>query len=89
MGFALKRAQEGKNYKNTKRLKGIKAIEIIERDKSETYRAVYTTEMKNIICVLHVFQKKSKRGIKTPIQEINLIKQRLKEIKKLKQVGKR
>lgn len=87
--FALNRAQEGKKYDHAKRLKGIKAIEIIERDKSGTYRAVYTTEIKNTIYVLHVFQKKSKKGIKTPIQEINLIKQRLKEVKKLKQVGKK
>jgi len=81
IGFALRRAQEGKKYNNAKRLKGIKATEIIERDRSGTYRAVYTTEIKNIVYVLHAFQKKSKRGIKTPIQEINLIKQRLKEVK--------
>ncbi len=82
IGFALERAREGKKYNNAKKLKGIKATEIIERDRSGTYRAVYTTEIKNIVYVLHAFQKKSKTGIKTPIQEINLIKQRLKEIKK-------
>jgi len=83
IGFALERAREGKKHNNAKKLKGIRATEIIERDKSGTYRAVYTTEIKNVIYVLHVFQKKSKRGIKTPLQEINLIKQRLKEVKKL------
>lgn len=30
-----------------------------------------------IIIVLHCFQKKSKKGIKTPKQDIDLIKQRL------------
>ena len=32
-----------------------------------------------IIYVLHCFQKKSKHGIETPKQEIELIKKRLKE----------
>ncbi len=82
--FSLSRVQEGKKYNNTKKLKGIKATEIREKDRSGAYRAVYTTEIKNVIYILHVFQKKSKKGIKTPLQEINLIKQRLKEVRNLK-----
>jgi phage-related protein len=39
---------------------------------------VYTVEFKDAIAVLHVFQKKSKSGIATPKQEIDLILQRLK-----------
>jgi phage-related protein len=31
--------------------------------------------------VLHVFQKKSKQGIKTPKEEINIIENRLKQLK--------
>jgi len=82
IGFALLKAQRGEKYINTKPLKGINAMEIVERSKNGTYRVVYTTEIKNVIYVLHAFQKKSKRGIKTPTQEINLVKQRLKEVKK-------
>lgn len=59
-------------------------MEIIDYDRSGTYRLVYTTEVKNFIYVLHAFQKKSKTGIATPLPEINLIKQRLKEIRTLK-----
>jgi len=55
-----------------------------EAGRSGAFRLVYTTEIKDIIYVLHVFQKKSKKGIATPLQEINLIKQRLKEVKALK-----
>jgi phage-related protein len=39
--------------------------------------------MKEFLFVLHAFQKKSKSGITTPKQEIELIKNRLKEAKAL------
>jgi phage-related protein len=35
------------------------------------------------ICVLHVFQKKSKRGRETPLRDIDLIKERLKRAEQL------
>ena len=53
-------------------------LEIVEIDIEGTYRAVYTLSFKEVIVVLHVFKKKSKEGIKTPKQEIDLIKSRLK-----------
>lgn len=40
---------------------------------------VYTVEMSEFIFVFHAFQKKSKSGIATPKQDIDLIKRRLKE----------
>lgn len=54
-------------------------IELRENDRSGTYRVVYTVEMAEFIFVLHAFQKKSKSGIATPKQEIDLVKRRLKE----------
>ncbi len=54
-------------------------MEIVERDRSGTYRAVYTAQLGDAIYVLHVFQKKSKRGIATPKQDIDLIRRRLAE----------
>jgi phage-related protein len=44
----------------------------------DTYRAVYTVRFTGAIYVLHAFQKKSKRGIKTPQRELDLIGERLK-----------
>ena len=44
-----------------------------------TYRSVYTGKLKGAVYVLHVFQKKSKRGIATPQSELALIRQRLKD----------
>jgi phage-related protein len=41
-------------------------------------RAVYTVRFGEVVYVLHVFQKKSKRGIATPKKELELIRKRLK-----------
>ena len=48
-----------------------------------TYRAVYTVKIGEKIYVLHAFQKKSTRGIRTPKQAIDLIKLRLKIAKNM------
>lgn len=80
-GYGLYIVQEGDKPVNSKPLKGfgnISVQELIEYDDKGTYRAVYTIEMKGILYVLHVFQKKSKHNIATPKQEIDLIKSRLK-----------
>jgi phage-related protein len=53
-------------------------LEIVDNDDGDTYRAVYTVRYREVIYVLHCFQKKSKRGIETPRQDIELIKRRLK-----------
>ena len=52
--------------------------EIVARYDTDTYRAVYTVKIGEKIYVLHAFQKKSTRGIRTPKREIDLINQRLK-----------
>lgn len=57
-------------------------IEIICDYNKETYRAVYAIKLEEKIYVLHVFQKKSKTGIKTPLKDIELIKSRLQLAKK-------
>ncbi len=49
-------------------------LEIVEDFDGDTYRAVYTVKFKGAIYVLHAFQKKSKKGIKTPQKDIELIK---------------
>jgi len=57
---------------------GAGVLEVVEDFDGSTYRAVYTIRLTRGIYVLHVFQKKSTRGIKTPQREIETIKQRLK-----------
>jgi phage-related protein len=44
----------------------------------DTFRAVYTVQFATAVYVLHAFQKKSKSGIKTPIEDMELIQRRLK-----------
>jgi phage-related protein len=79
IGQALYAAQQGETDPAAKPLKGFggtRVMEIVERHRTDTYRAVYTAHFAEAIYVLHVFQKKSKRGIATPKPDMDLIKQR-------------
>ena len=59
-------------------LQGFSGVYEIVRDYvGDTYRAVYVVNLDELIYVLHCFQKKSTRGIKTPKKEIDLIRRRL------------
>lgn len=81
IGYALYIAQRGGKHADAKPLRGFGGagiLEIVEDHVGDTYRAVYTVRLAGRIYVLHVFQKKSKAGIKTPKSEIELIKSRLK-----------
>jgi phage-related protein len=53
-------------------------LEVIEDQAGNTYRAVYTVRIARSVFVLHVFQKKSKRGSATPGPDARLIAERLK-----------
>lgn len=66
----------------SKALKGFggrSVIELMEDDRGDTYRAVYTIKFKETIYVLHVFKKKSTKGIATPKKDMDLIEKRLKD----------
>lgn len=80
IGFALYYAQSGGKHSSAKPLKlvGGGVFEIVSDFDRNTYRAVYAVKFASGICVLHVFQKKSRKGISTPKAEIDLIKSRLK-----------
>ena len=79
VGEALRFAQRGAKHPKAKPMRGIGSgvWEIVARYDTDTYRAVYTVKIGEKIYVLHAFQKKSTRGIRTPKREIDLIKQRL------------
>jgi phage-related protein len=85
-GAALYAVQLGETPPEAKVLKGFggaSVLELIEDDRSGTYRAVYTVRFATKVYVLHVFQKKSKHGIATPKQEIDLIHERLKRAERM------
>ena len=80
-GYALSLAQAGDQHDAAKTLKGFGGagvIEVVEDDAGGTYRAAYTVKFEEAVFVLHCFQKKSKRGIATPKQDMDLIRARLK-----------
>lgn len=80
-GFALSLAQAGDQHDDAKVLKGFGGagvLEVVESDVGGTYRAVYTVKFKEAVFVLHCFQKKSKRGIATPKEDMDIIHARLK-----------
>jgi phage-related protein len=82
IGQALYAAQQGVTDPCAKPLKGFRGtrvMEIAERYRTDAYRAVYAAHFANAVYVLHVFQKKSKRGIATPKAEMDLIRQRFAE----------
>jgi phage-related protein len=80
-GLALFAAQIGETPPIAKPLKGFGGagvLELIENNEGGTYRAVYTVRYATAVYVLHVFQKKSKRGKATPQADIDVIVTRLK-----------
>ncbi len=80
-GFALDQAQRGKKHEDAKPLKGFGGagvLEVVEDYQSDTFRCVYTVRFENAVYVLHVFQKKAKKGVATPKPDMDLITQRLK-----------
>ena len=80
-GFALSLAQTGDKHDSAKVLKGFGGagvLEVIEDDVGGTYRTVYTVKFSEAVFVLHCFQKKSKRGIATPKEDMDIVHARLK-----------
>jgi phage-related protein len=83
IGDELQLIQFGGMPKDAKPFKGVGSgvIEIAVRYEGDAYRTVVAVQLGAKIYVLHAFQKKSKKGIATPKQEVDLIKQRYAEAK--------
>jgi phage-related protein len=82
MGVALSVVQFGGKHPKAKPWKGEGSgvLEIVEDHRGDTYRAVYTVKFENAAYVLHVFQKKSPKGIKTAQTDVELVSRRLKVV---------
>jgi phage-related protein len=83
VGDELQFIQFGGMPKDAKPFKGVGSgvIEIAIKHNKEAYRCVQAVQLGEKIYVLHAFQKKSKAGIKTPRQDVDLIKKRYNEAK--------
>jgi phage-related protein len=82
---ALTIAEEGGKADFAKPMHGLGSgvFEIALPFKSDAFRVIYALQLGEEIWVIHAFQKKSTRGIKTPKHEIDLIKDRLKRLKEM------
>ena len=80
---ALRLAANGEKADTAKPMKGFGSgvFEIALRHRGDAFRAVYALLIDVDVWVLHAFQKKSKSGIKTPRQEIDLVHERIKRLK--------
>ena len=84
---ALTIAAEGGKADIAKPMKamGSGVFEIALPYRGNAFRVVYAVNLGEEIWVMHAFQKKSTRRIKTPKHEIDLIRDRLKRLKEMLQ----
>lgn len=82
---ALTIAAEGGKADIAKPMQGLGSgvFEIALSYRGDAFRVVYAVQLGQDIWVVHAFQKKSIRGIKTPKSEIDLIKDRMKSLKEI------
>jgi phage-related protein len=82
---ALTIAAEGGKADIAKPIRGLGTgiFEIALEFRGNAFRVVYGLQLGDDIWVVHAFQKKSTRGIKTRKREIDLIKDRLKRLKEM------
>jgi phage-related protein len=80
LGNALGLAQFGGKHPKAKPWKGHGPgiFEVVEDHDGDAFRAVYTVRHREVVYVLHAFQKKSPHGIRTARTDIELIARRLK-----------
>ena len=82
---ALTIAAEGAKPDIAKPLRGLGSgvFEIALAFRGDVFRVVFAVQLAEEVWVVHAFQKKSTKGIKTPKHEIDLIKDRLKRLKEM------
>jgi phage-related protein len=85
IGDELQLIQFGGMPKDAKPFKGVGrgVVELAIRYATDAYRTVVAVQLGRKIYVLHVFQKKSKRGVSTPKPDVDLIRQRYREAEEL------
>ena len=82
---ALTMAAEGGKADIAKPMKGMRSgvFEIALPYRKEALRGVYSVQLGEDIWVVHAFQKKSTHGIKTPKQDLGLVRDRLKRLREM------
>jgi phage-related protein len=82
---ALTIAADGSKADTAKPMLGLGSgvYEIALAFHGDAFRIIYAVQLGRDIWVVHAFQKKSTRGIKTPKREIDLAKDRLKKLREV------
>jgi len=86
VGRALMIAQLGEKAPSARPLKGFGGagvLEIVEDQRGDTYRAIYTVRLAHAVYVLHYFQKKSPRGGQVPRLHEELIEKRWRDAQRI------
>lgn len=85
IGDQLQLLQFGGMPKDVKPFHGVGSgvLEIALNYATDAFRTVVAVQLGRKIYVLHAFQKKSKTGKKTSLQDVNLIKNRYKDAREL------
>ncbi len=81
---ALDLAAQGRKAGIAKPMKGLGSgvYEIALRYRTDAYRVIYAVQVADDLWVIHAFQKKSRTGIATSPQDIDLIMDRLKRLRR-------
>ena len=82
---ALTIAAEGGKADIAKPMKGLGSgvFEIALLHRGNAFRVAYAVRLGDAIWVVHAFQKKSTQGIKTPVRDVDLVRERLKRLKEI------
>jgi phage-related protein len=62
---------------------GSGVVELALRHRGDAFRVVYALQIGADVWVVHAFKKKSKTGVATPRQEIDLVRERLRRLKEI------
>lgn len=81
---ALDLAAQGEKAGIAKSMKGLGSgiYEIALRHRTDAYRVVYAVQFADDLWVIHAFQKKAQKGIATSQRDVDLIKDRIKRLKR-------
>jgi len=80
LGFDLRLLQQGQQPRDYRPMSSIGPgiFELRDQDERAWYRGIYLSRVRDVIHVLHCFEKRSRE---TPIKEINTARQRLKAVR--------
>ena len=80
LGFQLRLLQQGQQPMDYRAMNSVGAgvFELRDQDERAWYRVIYLSRVRDVIHVLHCFEKRSRE---TPMKEINTARQRLKAVR--------